>query len=224
MPGKKFLYSRVLMSETPKDTLERIHTYLGQEYHINVAKVLEYYQSDKDMREVGKSSEFTKFQKLFNNSTKDTAWHLYLHLVVGEKEAASYLAESLRNSYGTVKDDFLADLTLAIGAELQDQESIKLIAVTPISSQIKDLAKKCVPEITQHKLGVEGREIWWDEIMARGKALAYYIEQASGHSYYEAIEESEAAGIKYWSNYVTPMYCSLSDSSDEISMAGSSSS
>jgi hypothetical protein len=224
MPGKKFLYSRILMSETSSQDLATINTYLSKEYQINVAKVLEIYQSDKDMLEVVKNPEFSSFKQIFDNSKKNTAWHLYLHLVAGEKEAASYLSESLRNGYGTNKDDFLADLTLAIGAELQDQESIKLMTTMLISSQIQDLAKKCVPEITEHKLGVEGREILWDEIMSRGKAFSYFIQEMTEHSYYHIIQESTAARVKYWSNYVEPMHHCLSEISEEMAIAGASSS
>lgn len=226
MPGKKFLYCRVLMSETSSSTQKTIHDYLSKDYQIDVAKVLEKYQSDKDMLEAVKNPELARFKETFDNSKKNTAWHLYLHLVAGEKEVASYLSESLRKGYGTNQDDVLADLTLAIGAELKDQESLKLIATTPISSQIQNLAKKCIPEITQHKLGVEGKEIWWDEIMARGKAFAYFIDikEKFGHSYYKAIQESSSAGIKYWSNYVEPMHYCLSEISEETEIAGASSS
>lgn len=224
MPGKKFLYSRVLMSETSRQDLETIHTYLSNEYQIDVAKVLEKYQADKDMLEVVTNPEFSSVKPIFDNSQKNTAWHLYLHLVAGEKEVASYLSESLRNGYGTNKDNFLADLTMAIGAELQDQESIKLMTIMPISLQVKNLAKRCVPEIAQHKLEVEGREILWDEIMSRGKAFAYFVKEVTGHSYYQTIQESTAAGIKYWSNYVEPMHHCLAQISEEVSMTGASSS
>lgn len=224
MPGKKFLYSRVLGPKTSTSAQDTINTHLSTEYQINIAKVLEIYQSDKDMLEVVTHPEFTNFKQIFDNSKKNTAWYLYLHLVAGEKEAASYLSESLRNGYGTNQDDFLADLTLAIGIELQDQESIKLMTRMPISPQIQDLAKKCVLEITEHKLGVEGREILLDEMMSRGKAFSYFVQKATKHSYYQTIQESTAGGIKCWSNYVEPGDYCLSELPEEMAIAGASSS
>ncbi|WP_425363592.1 hypothetical protein [Candidatus Tisiphia endosymbiont of Hybos culiciformis] len=220
MPGKKFLYSRVLMSDTSSQNQKQIHGYLSKEYQINSAKVLGNYSSDILTLEKVKEPEFAKFQELFNNDRKDTAWNLYLHLVAGEGKVASYLSEYLRKGYGTVQDNFLADLTLLIGAKLGDQQSIELMATRSISSQILDIAKKCLPEIDQHKLGVEGREILWDEMMSRGKAFAYFVEKLSGHSYYQTIQESKAAGIKYWSNFVEPLFHCLSETTEEVAIAG----
>lgn len=139
-----------------------------------------------------------------------------------DTEAALPLAECLRKGYGTNKDDFLADLTLAIGVELGDQESVKLMATTSVSHHIRDIARKCLPEIAEHKLGVEGREILWDEIMSRGKAFTYFVEKVTQHSYYQTIQESQAAGIKYWSNFVEPVYYCLSEIAEEVSIVGDS--
>ncbi|MDR0774375.1 MAG: hypothetical protein LBE72_03590 [Rickettsia sp.] len=221
MPSKQFLYSRVLKSDTSMHVQEQIHNYLSKEYQIDFDKVLKNYDSDMSMLETVKNIELSEFQEIFNNSQKNTAWDLYLHLVAGKQEAASYLSEYLRKGYGTVKDEFLADLTLLIGAKLGDQQSIELMATRSISSQILDIAKKCLLEIAQHKLAVEGREeILWDEMMARGKAFAYFVKKVSDHSYYQAIQESNAAGIKYWSNFVEPMSYCLSKITDEVPIAG----
>ncbi|MFU7502229.1 MAG: hypothetical protein ACE1S7_01965 [Candidatus Tisiphia sp.] len=222
MPGKQFLYHRVLMSSTSMQDQQTIHSYLGNKYPIDFAKVLENYQSDKSMAELATNPQFVQYQQLFDNSIKNTAWNLYLHLISGKQEAASYLSECLRKGYGANKDSFLADLTLAIGAELGDQESIKLVATMSISPQIPDIAKKCLLEIAEHKLGIEGREILWDEIMSRGKAFAYFVEKVTQHSYYQTIQESGAAGIKYWSNFVEPVYYCLSSTDEEVSIAGDS--
>ncbi|WP_375319178.1 hypothetical protein [Candidatus Tisiphia endosymbiont of Oplodontha viridula] len=221
MPGKKFLYSRVRMSNTSRQEQEKIDTYLNNQYQIDLTKVLKNYDSDMSMLETVKDIELSEFQEIFNNSQKSTAWDLYLHLVAGKKEAASYLSEYLRKGYGTNKDEFLADLTLLIGVKLGDQQSIELMATKSISPQILDIAKKCLLEITQHKLGVEGRQdILWDEMMSRGKAFAYFVGKLSGHSYYQTIQESGTAGIKYWSNFVEPMFYCLSEITDEVPVVG----
>ncbi len=221
MPGKKFLYSRVLMSDTSRHDQAQIHSYLSKGYQINFAKVLENYHSDISMLETVKNPELSEFQEIFNNSRKNTAWNLYLHLVAGKQEAASYLSEYLRKGYGADKDNFLADLTLTIGAELGDQQSITLMATRSISFQISDIAKKCLPEIVQHKLGVKGREeILWDEMISRGKAFTYFVEKLSGHSYYHTIQDSGSEGMKYWGNFVKPeIYC-LSEITEEVAIAG----
>ncbi|MDD9334643.1 MAG: hypothetical protein PV347_01105 [Rickettsiaceae bacterium] len=224
MPSKKFLYNRVLISNTSVQDQQTIHSYLSHQYQIDFAKVLENYQSDKSMLEIATNPQFAQYQQLFDNSIKNTAWNLYLHLVAGKQEAASYLSECLRKGYGTDRDDFLANLTLAIGAKLGDHESIKLMATTSISPQIRDITKKCLLEIAQHKLGINGREILWDEIMSRGKAFSYFVEKVTQHSYYQTIKESEAAGIKYWSNFVEPVHYCLSEISEEVSITGASSS
>jgi hypothetical protein len=116
--------------------------------------------------------------------------------VLGSKEVALPLSECLRKGYGTNKDDFLADLTLAIGVELGDQESVKLMATTSVLHHIRDIARKCLLEIAEHKLGVEGREILWDEIMSRGKAFAYFVEKVTQHSYYKTIQEFPSSRYK----------------------------
>ncbi|WP_341756144.1 hypothetical protein [Candidatus Tisiphia endosymbiont of Nemotelus nigrinus] len=221
MPGKKFLYSITHMSDTSRHVQEQIHDYLSKKYQINVASVLEDYHSDILKLEKVKKPEFAKYQELFNDDRKDTAWNLYLHLVAGKQEVASYLSEYLRKGYGTVQDDFLTDLTLLIGAKLGDQQSIELMATRSISPQILDIAKKCLPEIAQHKLGIEGRQdILWDEMMSRGKAFAYFVKKVSDHSYYQTIQESNAAGIKYWSNFVEPTFYCLSETTDEVPITG----
>ncbi|WP_341757476.1 hypothetical protein [Candidatus Tisiphia endosymbiont of Ditula angustiorana] len=220
MPGKQFLYSRVLKSDTSMHVQEQIHNYLSKEYQIDFDKVLKNYDSDMSMLETVKNIELPEFQEIFNNSQKNTAWDLYLHLVAGKQEVASYLSEYLRKGYGTVKDEFLADLTLSIGAELGDQDSIKLTEKISISSQIQNVAKECLLEIIQHKLGVEGREILCDEMMSRGKAFAYFVEELSGHSYYQTIQDSGTAGVKYWSNFVEPAYYCFSETTEEVSIAG----
>ncbi|MCC8399512.1 MAG: hypothetical protein LN563_02940 [Rickettsia endosymbiont of Platyusa sonomae] len=221
MPGKGFLYSKVFMSNISSSDQETIHNYLSNKYQINFDKVLENYNSNMSMLETVKDPKLSEFQKILNNNQKNTAWNLYLHLVAGQQQAASYLSEYLRKGYGTDKDEFLADLALTIGAELGDHESIKLMATRSISSQIRNIAKKCLLEIVQHKLGVEGREeILWDEMMARGKAFAYFVGELSGHSYYQTIQESKASGIKYWSNFVEPLFYCLSEITDEVPIAG----
>ncbi|WP_250311827.1 hypothetical protein [Rickettsia endosymbiont of Oedothorax gibbosus] len=214
------------MSDTSKQNREQIHIYLSNQYQIDLTKVLENYHSDMDMLETVKNLELelSEFQEIFNDNRKDTAWNLYLHLVAGKQEVASYLSEYLRKGYGTVQDDFLADLTLLIGAKLGDQQSIELMATRSISSQILDIAKKCLPEIVQHKLGVEGREeILCDEMMARGKAFAYFVEKLSDHSYYQTIQDFGSVGIKYWSKFVEPIHYCLSEITDEVPIAGASS-
>ncbi|WP_341751266.1 MULTISPECIES: hypothetical protein [unclassified Candidatus Tisiphia] len=220
MPGKQFLYSRVRMSNTSRQEQGKIDTYLDNQYQIDLTKVLKNYDSDMSMLETVKNIELSECQEIFNNSQKNTAWDLYLHLVAGKQEVASYLSEYLRKGYGTVKDEFLADLTLSIGVELGDQDSIKLMEKISISSQIRNVAKECLLEIIQHKLGVEGREILCDEMMSRGKAFAYFVEELSGHSYYQTIQDSGTAGIKYWSNFVKPAYYCLSEITDEVPIAG----
>lgn len=219
MPGKQFLYNRVIISTASMQQQGTINTYLSNKYQIDVIKVLKGYQSNK---EVTSKPKYVQFKQLFDDSIKDTVWGLYLHLVLGKKEAALPLAECLRKGYSTNKDDFLADLTLAIGVELRDQESVKLMVTTSVSHHIRDIARKCLPEIAEHKLGVEGREILWDEIMSRGKAFAYFVEKVTQHSYYQAIQESQAAGIKYRSNFVEPAYYCLSEIAEEVSIAGDS--
>jgi hypothetical protein len=211
MPGKQFLYSRVRMFNTSRQEQEKIDTYLDNQYQIDLTKVLKNYDSDMSMLETVKNIELSEFQEIFNNSQKNTAWDLYLHLVAGKQEVASYLSEYLRKGYGTVKDEFLADLTLSIGVELGDQDSIKLTEKISISSQIRNVTKECLLEIIQHKLGVGGREILCDEMMSRGKAFAYFVEELSGHSYYQTIQDSGTAGVKYWSNFVEPAYYCLSE-------------
>lgn len=219
MPGKPFLYNRVIISSASRQQQQTINTYLSNKYKIDIATVCENYQSDKELTA---KPEYVQFKQLFDDSIKDTIWDLYLHLVLGKKEDALPLAECLRKGYGTNKDYFLADLTLAIGVELGDQESVKLMATKSISHHIRDIARKCLAEIAEHKLGVEGREILWDEIMSRGKAFAYFVEKVTHHSYYQTIQESQAVGIKYWSNFVEPAYYCLSEIAEEVSIAGDS--
>lgn len=118
MPGKPFLYNREIISSASRQQQQTINTYLSNKYKIDIATVCENYQSDK---EVTSKPEYVQFKQLFDDSIKDTIWDLYLHLVLGKKEAALPLSECLRKGYGTNKDDFLADLTLAIGVILLNQ-------------------------------------------------------------------------------------------------------
>ncbi|HJD66775.1 MAG TPA: hypothetical protein LFV91_07140 [Rickettsia endosymbiont of Bembidion nr. Transversale] len=133
-----------------------------------------------------------------------------MNLTIGVKETAFYLVQSLIYGYGIKQDEFLTYLTMAIGAKLGDQETIKLIGQEVISPEIQKLAAKCIERIKFHEAEVKNREVKWDEIMARGKDLDYLIKKESGHSYCDAIPD-EGTGMKKWGNFVEPIYDSIAD-------------
>ncbi|MCC8377128.1 MAG: hypothetical protein LN567_01845 [Rickettsia endosymbiont of Graphium doson] len=205
----KFKFKRV---DIPKNNPNLTNIFLSNKYYYkaNLKEILANYNNDRKCEQHELYNTDTTFREVSEDSNKNTAWHLFLNLTIGVKETAFYLVQSLIYGYGINQDEFLTYLTMAIGAKLGDQETIKLIGQEVISPEIQKLAAKCIERIKFHETEVKNREVKWDEIMARGKDFDNLIKKESGHSYYDSIP-NEGTEMKKWSVFVEPVSDNITD-------------
>lgn len=201
----KFKFKRVNLPQTEKD-LKTINGYLTKTYvdKGNFAEIQVGYEEDRVNEERPSFHALNPEQKALADCSRDTAWHLFLNLVIGVKETVSLLAMSLINGYGVIQDEFLTYLTMSIGVKLGDKKSVQMVANEPIPKEAQKLADKCIVEIKKHEKEVAGRDVTWEEVMARAKAFDHVVKKASGHSYCDSIE-SHGGNMKAFAYYVEPI-------------------
>ncbi len=138
-------------------------------------------------RNYNEKGQFTNLQKVYEENRKSeesadpkiresakifypgSTWEFFLYLAMGVKEAAYYLAVSFMEELGTVRNEFLAYLSMAIGVKLGDQKSIELVAGDPIDADVQKLADQCVVQIRKNVVG--NKKITYEEAIGRGKAV-----------------------------------------------------
>ena len=121
-------------------------------------------------------------EKLFQLDT-DMAYSMYLNLVIGMKEATSYLIGIFGSGYGAVKNEFLAYLCMAIGVKLGDQETIEIVASDPLPENAKKLAVKCVTQIKKNAKEIGNKQITYQEAIGYGKIFDQIVKANSEHSF-----------------------------------------
>ncbi|WP_342271943.1 hypothetical protein [Candidatus Tisiphia endosymbiont of Parasteatoda lunata] len=201
----KFKFERVDLPKTEKD-LKTINGYLTKTYvdKGNFAEIQAGYEEDRINEERPSFHALSPEEKALADCSRDTAWDLFLNLLIGVKETAFYLTMSLINGYGVTQDESLVDLTMSIGVKLGDQKSVELAEDEDISKETQKLADKCIVEIKKHEKEVAGRDVTWEEIMARAKAFDHVVKKGSGHSYCDSIE-SRGCDMKSFAHYVEPI-------------------
>lgn len=186
-------------SETPED----INTCLDQTYvnKGNFDEIIGKYERTR-IKQDGENYRINSTVKgIIDNTNKEISWDLFLNFIIGVKEVAYYLAMSFIEGYGVIKNNFLADLTIAIGVKLGDENSGKLAETRPISAVIQKISGECMKQILQNAYEVANGKVSWEEIMGKAKFFDQMVIQLSGHSYWKQIE-TLPAGMKVWGEYI----------------------
>ncbi|WP_417905238.1 hypothetical protein [Candidatus Tisiphia endosymbiont of Micropterix aruncella] len=133
------------------------------------------------------------------SSDKDHAWEFFLYLAIGEAKATYYLATSFINGYGTIKDDSLAFLSMAIGVKLKDQKSIELVGDEPIPNDAKQLADKCVVQINKNAREVGSKKVTYEQAIGYGKLIDKILESNAKPTFADNIQEGS---ISFYADFV----------------------
>ncbi|WP_341792648.1 MULTISPECIES: hypothetical protein [unclassified Rickettsia] len=218
-----FRFKRVNMSTLSKNDYQVVDNCLSQNYARkgNFQKIRETYLDDRKCEQHELYLTDPEAREIREKGFEDTAWDLFLNFTIGVKETSFYLASSYINGYGVNRDEFLSNLTLAVGIKLGDERSIKLLeGEPPLPSNTQQFADKCIAQIKKHEAGVKNRDVSCEEIMARAKAFDYFISKNSGHSYCETIHTKNDIGMKSFAYYVEPIEDSMSANNNAVKPMG----
>ncbi|AAU03748.1 hypothetical protein [Rickettsia typhi] len=216
-----FRYKRINIEKHNKSDFKSLDMMLNQNYFYQnkFEEIRESYLADRKVQENPKYLSDPQLRAKVEKYFEKTAWDLLLNYIVGVKEAAFYLASSYINGYGVDQDEFLSNLTLAVGVKLGDKRSIKMLdGEAPLPTYIQKFADRCIKEIKKHKKEVQNRDVSCEEIMARAKAFDYFVKTNTKHSYYDTIHEKNNASMKHFAYYVEPII--ENNSQDQLEAIG----
>jgi len=161
---------RVNLPNNPKDQ-DEIDAYLTGIYNHNgrFTNLQGVYENTRKAEESEEYKTDPKFRDAVTAAQPNEAWSFFLFLAMGVKEAAYYLAASFIEGIGTVKNEFLAYLSMAIGVKLGDKKSIALLGGDPIDADTQKLAEQCVAQIRKNAVG--NKKITYEQAIGRGKEV-----------------------------------------------------
>lgn len=168
------------------------------------------FDENRSLEENDTHNTNAPLQTLIISTDKDNAWQFFLCLSMGVKEAASYLASSFLEGFGSVKNDFLACVAMKIGVLLQDPESIAIVGDDDIPLDAINLAKKCVAQIDKNAKEVGSKHITYEEAIGYGLTIDAILESNSQPTFSANIIDGS---IKPYAEYVELAGNNTADSS-----------
>ena len=149
------------------------------------------------------------FREAVKGGQPDEAWKFFVYLAIGEKEAAYYLAASFIHESGTIQNDDLAMLSMAVGVKLGDKKSIELIGSDPIPNEVNKLADQCVVQIRKNAKEIGSKAISYEEAIGRAKAVDKIVKSNAKLSFEDNILPGS---IKIYANFVSLIDDNISSS------------